>query len=245
MVLSPGLGAHPSANRYLEEHLASHGYLVVRPNHRGSDWKAVAFKTPLGVFTKVEFARRVAQLERSLLGLLDGEIEEGAGVESIALAGHSYGALTSAVTCGLKAPQIEPSFASKISALIAISPYGDSFPSRRLGIDSQAYSELSVPTLFVSGTRDEMFTLGKGAHTHLEPFQHSVAPEKLHLMIKGARHGHFSEILGWVNGRTKLLLNSTTTAFLDAQLRSAKEAQSYLDSELSLALFRHQSWVFR
>lgn len=244
VVLSPGLGAHPAATRYLEEHLASHGYLVIRPSHRGSDFFAVAWKTPIGAFTGLELRYRVLEVERALATLKDDSYKLRVDPDKIGLMGHSFGALTSCVVAGLPARDVRPSEDHSVRALVALSPYGNSFPTQRLGIPLDGFKDLSQPTLFVSGTRDNLFTLGKGPSVHLEPFLMSGARDKKHLVIGGVRHGNFSEIFGWVKIAVRTMLNSSITAFLDAHLLGKDEAKRYLEEELALAAFHYGSWLF-
>lgn len=243
-VLSPGLGAHPGANRYLEYHLASHGYFVVRPRHRGSDLWATVLKTPLGAFTRREFKRRIEELEAALEALEEGTWGTRFEPCRIALGGHSFGALTSCVLAGLPVRGMELHPARKFGALVALSPYGDSFPTRRLGIEVQGFERLTTPVLFMSGSKDELFTLGKGSKAHLEPFQLARhAPGRRHVVVGDTRHGNFSEVFGWMKRETKMMVNSTVTAFLDCHLSRSEEAATYLEEQLPIAAFEHGSWA--
>lgn len=243
LVLSPGLGAHRNANRYFETHLASHGYAVVRARHPGSDFLATAFRTPLGAFTLAEFSQRVAELERALEAAFGGELPVPIDPEKIALGGHSFGALTSCLMAGLRSQSVSPKRYYPLKALVALSPYGDSFPARRLGIDVDSYNSITLPVLFMSGTRDELFTFGKGHKTHLEPFRLVGSTEKHHVVIGKTRHGSFSELFGWVRKETRVMVNSTLTAFLDTHLKEDEHSRSYLRQELAQAAFEFSSWA--
>lgn len=244
-LLSPGLGAHGSANRYLEQHLASHGYLVVRPVHRGSDLLATVLKTPLGAFTKGELQRRLEELQTALQAAGEGRWQRSYSDLEIALGGHSFGALTCCVLAGLPVKEGLQLPRRQFGALVALSPYGDSFPSRRLGIEVQGFDALTVPMLFMSGSKDELFTLGKGHRTHLEPFQLArQAANRRHVIVGGTRHGNFSEVFGWMKKETKVMVNSTVTAFLDSHLQERQAAREYLDEQLALAAFEYGSWAF-
>ena len=243
VVISPGLGAHRSATRYIETFLAARGYLVVRPTHAGSDWTAVAFKTPFGAFTRTELQRRTAELTATLEALDDGRWGIRPEKSRLCMMGHSFGALTTGLFAGLKAESVEVCPPLPVDTLVVLSPYGNSFPTQRLGIDPQSFGNLSSPTLFVSGTKDDLWTLGKGSRSHLEPYLKCRAPVKSHLLIGGTRHGHFSEILGWVRRDTRIMVNSTVTAFLDAHLLGDEQGLEYLAKGLPLVAFEHGSWV--
>lgn len=243
VVISPGLGAHPNATRYLEDHLASHGYLVARPTHRGSDWLGATLRTPLGAFTRSELKRRIAEVELTLEALVEGRFGFCPRDGKICLAGHSFGALTNGLLAGLRAKGIDITGKYPVNALVVLSPYGNSFPTQRLGIDPASFGNLKMPVLFVSGTKDDLWTLGKGARSHLEPYLVCQSPIKTHLLIGGTKHGNFSEICGWVRHNTKVMVNSTVTAFLDAHLLESADSLNYLNKELSLVAFEHGSWV--
>jgi dienelactone hydrolase len=243
VIVSPGLGAHRSATRYVERYLAERGFLVVRPTHAGSDFTAVALKTPLGAFSRTELRRRISELTATLDALSQRRWEIWPSPGQVCMMGHSFGALTCGMFAGLRARSIEVSPPLSVDALIILSPYGNSFPTQRLGIDPGSFRDLSAPTLFVSGTKDDLWTLGRGSRGHLEPYLLCQAPVKSHLLIGGTRHGHFSEVLGWVRRDTKIMVNSTVTAFLDAHLRAESAGVRYLESHLPLVAFEHGSWV--
>ena len=243
VLISPGLGAHPNATRYMEDHLASHGYLIARPTHRGSDWLGAALRTPLGAFTRTELRQRISEVELTLEALFEGRFGFCPQEGKVCLAGHSFGALTNGLLAGLRAKGIEVAGKYPVKALVVLSPYGNSFPTQRLGIDPASFGNLSMPVLFVSGTKDDLWTLGKGARSHLEPYLVCRSPIKSHLLIGGTKHGNFSEIFGWVRHDTKVMVNSTVTAFLDAHLLDNADSLNYLNKELSLVAFEHGSWV--
>lgn len=244
VVVSPGLGAHPNASRYLEEHLASYGYQVVRPTHRGSDWLSVLLKTPLGAFTTGEFRRRVGEVETVLSELGEGGIGRTTKTGKVCLMGHSFGALTNFVVSGLPCAHASGSERHQIDLLVALSPYGNSFPTQRLGIDLRGLEQFTLPTLFISGTKDELFTLGRGCKTHLEPFTLCGSTQKKHLLVGDTRHGNFSEMFGWVKPHTRTMVNTTVTSFLDAHLTDCPKSQYYLERQLPIVAYEYHSWVF-
>lgn len=251
VVFSPGLGAHPQATRFLEKHLASHGYLVLQPSHLGSDWGAVFTRTPLGAFTQRELLNRVNDIRLTLSLLEDGRLPSHllarAEPERMALVGHSFGAMTAQAIAGVPVHDNEGRplelADSRFQAFIGMSPFGDCFPTRRLGFDLSNYGKITRPCLFMSGDKDDLFTLGKGAQTHLGPFQKVASAIRYHVLIGNTRHADFSEILGVVRKQTSQVVNSTSTAFLDAYLKENSEARDYLENGLQSAVRRYQSWA--
>jgi predicted dienelactone hydrolase len=252
VVISPGLGARAHATRYLERHLASHGYIVLCPTHQGSDWLAVFRRTPFGAFSRKELLVRVSEV-RLAVSLLDedrlpGHICRRADKQRVGLVGHSFGALTILAVAGV--PVLDPSGQplplddARFRAFVCMSPYGDSFPAQRLGMTASGYARIERPILFMSGDRDDLWTVGRGPHTHLGPYHWVSTPDRYHLLISDTKHSDFSEILGRIKKRTATMVNSTTTAFLDAYLREDDSARHYLRHQLPLAASLYQSWAF-
>lgn len=205
---------------------------------------AVTLKTPLGAFTRSEFQRRLEELNSVVDALTEGTFGPKFEERELALLGHSFGALTCSVLAGLPVRELEAPRARDFGALVALSPYGDSFPTRRLGIEVEGFQNLASPVLFMSGSKDELFTLGKGSKTHLEPFR--LLRERAdcrHVVVGNTRHGNFSEMFGWVRLETRVMVNSTVTAFLQAQLLECPDCRDYLENRLSLAAFEYDSWA--
>ena len=252
VVTSPRLGARPQATRYLERHLASHGYMMLCPTHVGSDWTAVFRRTPLGAFSQRELLTRVSEIRLALELLssdrLPSQICRRANLDRVALSGHSYGAMTAHAVAGV--PVTDPAGHEislrddRFRAFISMSPYGDSFPAQRLGITQAGYSEIDRPILFMSGDRDDLWTVGRGPHTHLGPYRWVSTPERYHVLIGNTRHQDFSEWLGVIKSGTATMVNSTATAFLDAYLKEDPEARAYLKTELPVAASHYRSWAF-
>jgi predicted dienelactone hydrolase len=252
VIVSPGLGAHPQATRYLERHLASHGYVVLCPTHQGSDWTACFRRTPLGAFSQRELAVRVSEVglayELVESGRLPAHLCRRCDISRTALVGHSFGALTLHALAGV--PVQDPSGQevclrdSRYRAFISMSPYGDAFPAQRLGMTQQGYASVDRPILFMSGDRDDLWTVGRGPNTHLGPYRWVSTPDRYHLLIGDTRHSDFSEVLGLIKKRTATMVNSTATAFLDAYLRDDRAARDYLRHELPVAASHYQSWAF-
>lgn len=252
VVISPGLGARTQASRYLEQHLASHGYIVLSPTHQGSDWLAVFRRTPLGAFSRKELQVRVSEVRLAVellqKGRLPTHICRRADIENVALVGHSFGALTIQAVAGvpvldaegLEVPLADPRF----RAFVCMSPYGDSFPAARLGMTQEGYQKIERPVLFMSGDRDDLWTVGGGPATHLGPYRWVAAQQRYHLLIGDTCHSDFSEILGHIKRNTALMVNSTTTAFLDCYLKGLPDARHYLRQELPVVASRYRSWAF-
>lgn len=252
VVVSPGLGAHAQATRYVEKHLASHGYLVLSPVHSGSDWTAVFRRTPFGAFSRKELSVRVAEVILAL-ELLEKErlprhLCRRANLSQVALVGHSFGALTLQAIAGVPVSDAGGQSVAlsdpRFKAFVAMSPYGDSFPAQRMGMTAEGYARIERPILFMSGDRDDLWTVGRGPNTHLLPFGWVKTPDRYHLLIGGTKHSDFSQVMGLIKKRTATMVNSTTTAFLDWYLKGYTEAQRYLLADWQVAAAQLQSWAF-
>jgi predicted dienelactone hydrolase len=258
VIVSPGLGARPHATRYLERHLASHGYLVLCPTHLGSDWAAVLRRTPLGAFSQREMLTRVSEVSLAYELLAGDQLPDHlrgrADIERVAVAGHSFGALTAHALAGV--PIKDPAGQEvslrdeRFRAFVSMSPYGVAFPAQRLGVSQEGYAEIDRPILFMSGDRDDLWTVGRGPHTHLGPYRWVKTPDRYHVLIGNTRHSDFSEVMGLIKRRTATMVNSTTTAFLDwtafldCYLKEDPAARAYLRHDLAVAASHYQSWAF-
>lgn len=240
VVLSPGLGGNGATYRYLGRHMASHGYTVLQPTHKGSDTAAVLLKTPLFAFTQEELLQRKADvsycLDRLESGDLPEEVTELADMDKVGMVGHSFGALTAQAIAGAvvrdeSGAELDLSD-ERIDAFVAMSPYGDSTPSRILGMDTTSYDQIEQPIMYMAGTTEKLFTLGEGSEVHLDPFLGTASEHKYHLSVDTANHLDFAQVLGFLDSNTADITKSTSVAFLDAHLKQDSQAQEYLSEDL-------------
>jgi len=93
VVLSHGFSGHPEWYRTIAEHLASHGFVVVGPEHAESDWftdvVAASLTRPREVSAAIDFA-----LEGPFSAAVDGD--------HVAVLGHSYGGYTALAVAGAR-----------------------------------------------------------------------------------------------------------------------------------------------
>lgn len=239
VVVSPGLGGNGATYRYLGKHLASHGYTVLQPTHEGSDTKAV-LTNPLKSYNQGELADRKADLSFSLdllsEGQLPDEVSENADLEQVALAGHSFGALTAQAMAGVVTRDGEGQELDlkdeRFDAFIAMSPFGDSAPTKLLGMDPQTYDQIDQPIMYISGDKDRALVLGKGVQAHRVPYEQTASKDKYFLEVGGAHHLDFGQVFGLADRNTADMTKSTSLAFLDAHLKGEEPAQAYLADDL-------------
>lgn len=238
---SHGLAGNSVTYQYLGKHLASHGYTVVAPKHEGSDTTAVLKKTPIFSFTQEELQHRAADLrfvlDRLEEGNLPDDVMDNIDLNHKALAGHSFGALTTQAVAGVTTRDDSgeeiPLSDDRFDAFIAISPYGDSLPTEILGMDTKSYGNINKPVLFINGEEDDLFTFGKGALAHNVPFQKAGSKEKYQVIVDGADHTSFAQAIGLYDAEVVDMTNSASVAFLDAHLKEERPAQFYLSDQLA------------
>ena len=247
VVFSHGLAGNSLTYDYIGKHLASHGYLVLQPTHVGSDTYSVLRHGPLATFQQSELVDRGKDVTFCLDRLEEGKVKTDVkpDMEHVGLAGHSFGALTAQAMAGLPLQAHDGHhFAigdERIDAFVAMSPYGDSAPSRLLGLDVNGYDHVDQPIMYLSGSRDTLFTMGRGAKTHLTPYYRTPGPDKYHVLVGGARHEEFAQVLGQLDRNLATMVNSSTTAFFDAYLRDDPAASHYLHDELGEVALAHRS----
>lgn len=252
VVLSHGLGGNRVTYQYLGKHLASHGYTVIQPTHEGSDTMAMLTRTPVFSFTQEELVERAQDISFCLdlveQNRLPQTICQDADMEKVALAGHSFGALTTTVMAGAvsRDEQGEPLQLKdeRIDAFIAMSPFGDALPNRILNMDPESYQQIQQPILYMNGEHDRIFTLGKGSKVHSVPYQRTGSKDKYQVIVGDAYHLSFAQAYGLVDPETTDMTRSTSVAFLDAHLHNQPEARAYLADELPVAARSRDSLAY-
>lgn len=240
VVLSHGLAGNSLTYRYLGKHLASYGYTVFQPIHEGSDTKATLTRTPLLAFSNKELVNRMEDVSFVLDEVqkkhFPAAINKHADLEKVALVGHSFGAIEAQALAGVKVKDNDgnliPVKEDRIDAFVAMSPFGDSFPSHLVGLDTDTYDKVEKPIFYMSGDHDGIFTLGKGPAVHNTAYLRTGSEEKYNLVIADGQHADFAQVLGVEDKGVADMAKSTTLAFLDAQLRHDQKAEKYLNNEL-------------
>lgn len=248
VVFSHGLAGNEYTYRYFGKHLASHGYTVLQPTHVGSNTSSFVKRPGLNIFSQKELIDRGKDVSFALDLLQDGklskEISEKVDLENVALAGHSFGALTAQAMAGVVVKDHEgkevPIQDDRFDAFIGMSPYGDSLPTHLLGMDPSTFDRIEKPLLTLSGDIDRLFTGTKGAKVHLDTFHGASSEHKYHVVIDKTLHAAFAQMYGLI-GVTAALTNSTSMAFLDANLKGDKKAHDYLVDDLAKVAHSHKS----
>jgi len=244
VIVSHGLGGSREGLAYLGTYLADHGYVVVHIQHVGSDdslWKGakpamalLAIKmaaSPLQfvarvkdvTFTLDELTRRNADPKWPLHGKLD--------LDHVAMAGHSFGAVTTQAICGEMYPGQDSFCDKRIKAGVSLSPQPPA------GDAATAFAKIAVPVMHWTGTKDDapMLVSDVKANQRRVPYDSTTATDQYLITITGAEHIFFNgrspeqmkthpQDAAWQN-----LVGRGTAAFLDKYLKGNAAQAKYLD----------------
>jgi predicted dienelactone hydrolase len=165
ILFSHGLGSTRLRYEYLGRHWASHGFVSVHPQHKGSDdeiWKGTLFvrrafiraandpQTALDRLPDLHFVLdRLEKLDREP-SVLHGRLD----LERVGASGHSYGGFATLAVLGqrfLDDDGEEIAFTdSRIKAAVVMSPSVPPRPARA----ENSFSKIKVPCLHMTGTED-------------------------------------------------------------------------------------------
>jgi predicted dienelactone hydrolase len=243
VIISHGLGGSREGLKYLGEYLAEHGYVTVHPTHVGSDTSLL--KRDGGQFGKAmhdamnptQLANRVNdvtfcidELERinadpksQFYGKLD--------LKRLAMAGHSFGAITTEAVCGAgMARGLLPPADPRIRCGVALSP-----SPPRWGDAKAAFATVKLPMLHLTGTEDDMSHFGAaGPADRRVPFDMIDGNDQYLVILKGATH----MTLGGAERRPRAgdeamtaVFQRMTLEFLNAYDRDDAAARAWLQKD--------------
>lgn len=248
IVMSHGLGGTRDGCRYLGEHWAGRGYLVVALQHAGSDeqvWKSVPRRQILEAMRKAATAenleQRVADVHFALDQLRDWDQDPGHAwferldLEHVGMTGHSFGAVTTQAIAGQRYLGKAHFRDSRVDAALALSP-----SAPRLGSAQAAFEEVSLPWFSMTGTRDEALIGGATPADRTAVYQALPDGDKYELVLDGAQHHAFGDTqrLGARSRNPKhhQVIRRFSTAFWDAYLRDNQQARKWLTSKEATGL---------
>jgi predicted esterase len=244
VILSHGLGGSREGLVTIGQYWADHGYVVVHLQHAGSDesiWRGVAPRDlekslragqgPAQLVARVgdvkfaldEIARRNADPNWPLHGKLD--------LARVAMAGHSFGAITTQAMCGQRAATGLTAFDPRLKVGIAFSPFPPAAGDMR-----QAFGAMRVPMFYWTGTEDRVPIVAPDYDVtrHRIPFDSTDGIDQYLVVLTGADHMYYNghprgkpattQDAAWLD-----LIGRGTTAFLDKYLRGDAAQAKYLD----------------
>ncbi|HXX53249.1 MAG TPA: hypothetical protein VEI28_01620 [Thermodesulfovibrionales bacterium] len=244
VLFSHGLGGSRKGSSYLGNHWAGRGYVVVFIQHPGSDasvWQNKPSAEGIAAMKRAanteNFMLRVRdihivldQLERwnaSQASVLMGRLD----IKRIGMSGHSFGALTTQAVSGQRF-RMGQNFAtdSRIKAAIMFSP-----SSPRRGNPKEAFGEVKIPWMLMTGSRDFALIGDARLESRLAVFPALPRGGKYELVLYGAEHSTFTEgsLPGETGGKHNpnyhRVILALSTAFWDSYLREDASAKDWLD----------------
>ncbi len=243
IVFSHGLGGSRDGYAYLGRHWASHGYVSVHLQHKGSDtdvWRgkanpmkamretAVDPRNAIARTRDVRFAiDRLEQMNREtppLRGRLD--------LARVGMAGHSFGAHTTLAVAGQTYTPLlgKPKTADpRVKAAI---PMSSPVPARTIGLDA-VYQHIRIPCFHMTGTLDSSVIRETDPKQRRIPFDHTRGADQYLVTFEGGDHMVFSGHRRRFGDGVKdplfhNLIRRSTTAFWDAYLKGDAKAMAWL-----------------
>lgn len=217
VVYSHGSGGLRYIHSDYTETLASHGYVVVAPDHTGNT--AVELVLNTGAERDVNAVNRPLDVIAVIDAIVDGTSDEAAAIgavidsASIAVTGHSFGGYTTyAVASGVTVGNTTIAADERVGALIPLAPaVGDGSADSLLSPDDLA--RIDVPTLVMVGTDD--------ATTPVDPnvelaWEHSMASPHYRVELVAAAHQSFTDVCDYQNTiASQPDANALVVAFID------------------------------
>ena len=238
IVFSHGLGGSANMYRYFGEHLASHGFFVIHPQHAGSDVEVVRQGGQVAlqlattqVHNYVDRPLDIGYVLDQVSGLRRDPILRNVDMSKVAVAGHSFGAYTALAAVGqtVTTHGCRLSFRdARIKAALAMSSQGVG----TIGLTEQSWLPIQVPVMTLTGSED--YGLGTDDVADRRDAFDGMRPGlKFHLTIKDAEHHAFSDhqrrSLSPRDPRHHGWILAAATAFFQATLESNQPALDWLE----------------
>ena len=258
VILSHGAGGDWDTHYAQAQHLASRGYVVLCVEHVGSNRahlsKGPQFMKSLDamihdageVFARpkdVSFAVNCAQEWNRSHPRLRASMD----LQRIGVMGHSFGAFTTMVVCGMRpaldwlSPRVEPGKGlgpdqsdPRVRCGVALSPQGVGEPF----FLRDSFASLRVPLLGISGTLDKQQS-GLTAENRRDAFVLWPRGPHKFVWLANARHLDFTDSTGGTGGGlpsptrgdVQPLVKAATLLFFDSQLKGETGAFGQLTAE--------------
>ena len=187
IIFSHGGGLSNRSYPGLAAHWASYGYVVIRPAHNEPERPE-----DMGLAQWRDRTRDISFIIDSLATLAERfpELQGKIDANRVAVAGHSRGAMTAMMIGGLRTFPGPNSFVDpRVKAVAALSP-----PATRemWGVTTESFSEIRVPMLVMTGTRDVGMMEGETPEWRMQTYDLAPAGDKWLVIIEGVDHNIFT-----------------------------------------------------
>ena len=245
VIISHGLGGSREGLAYIGEYWAAHGYVAIHLQHVGSDesiWKGKKMADIVPAMKSAETAEQfinrindvhfaidhLKELNEDTTFPLHGKLD----LDRIAMAGHSFGAITTQAVCGQVFPGGRNAADPRIKVGVIFSP---SPPAG--GNTAAAFSKIAMPLFHWTGTKDQV-PAGISTVTPEQrrmPYDAINTSDQYLVILTDADHGIFGgrarengrlhpNDAAWID-----VIQRGSTAFLDKYLKADKAEATYLD----------------
>ncbi len=245
VIISHGLGGSREGLAYIGEYWAAHGYVSIHIQHVGSDesiWKGKKMAEIMPAMKAAETAEQFMNRVNDVHFAIDHlkELNEDAkfplhgklDLDRIAMAGHSFGAVTTQAVCGQVFPGGRTVADPRIKVGVVFSP-----SPPRGGDTAKAFSKISIPLFHWTGTKDQVNSAISPVtpDQRREPFDAISTSDQYLVVLTDGDHGIFGgrarengrlhpNDAAWID-----LIQRGSTAFLDKYLKADKAQAAFLD----------------
>ncbi len=245
ILFSHGLGGSREGSGYLGRHWAARGYVVVFVQHPGSDasvWREERLAKRMQAMREAangrNFMLRVRDVPAVLdqLGLWNKRVGHALAGRlrpaKVGMSGHSFGGVTTQAVSGQSAKGGKAWFTdARIAAALIMSP-----SSPRRGTPREAFGQVSLPWMLMTGTKDTAPIGGADMDSRFAVFPALPAGDKYELVLDKAEHSAFTERAlpgdrGPRNPNHHRVILALSTAFWDAYLRDDGAAEEWLKGD--------------
>jgi predicted dienelactone hydrolase len=245
LLFSHGLGGSRKGNSYLGQHWAARGYVVVFVQHPGSDsavWEGTPRGERMAPMKAAASGQNFLLRARDIPAVLDqfelwsadtrSKLHRRVDLSRVGMSGHSFGAVTTQAASGQRFPLVGPLATDpRIKAAVMFSP-----SSPRRGSAKDAFGQVAIPWLLMTGTKDVAAIGDTSLESRLNVFPNLPPGSKYELVLHGAEHSAFSERALPGDKETRnpnhhRAILALSTAFWDAHLRGDRNARTWLSGD--------------
>jgi len=243
VIFSHGVGGTRDGYEYLGRHWASHGYVCVHVQHKGSDdevWRGkgnpiesmrkatLDYRNGISRPKDVTFA--IDQMEK--LNADDPALKGRVDVKRIGVAGHSFGAYTTLASAGqvFSGPLgIKVSFADpRVKAAIPMSA-----PFNKGQDPKKCFAKFATPCLHMTGTLDVSPIADTTVEQRRIPYDNIAGADQYLITFAGGDHMIFSgrganRPAAAKDAEFQRLICASSAAFWDAYLKNDANAKAWL-----------------